>query len=337
MKIGFFETQTWQKDFVEKALLGQGVNLFFSPKKITPLSLPSQRDFEVLSIFVDSRLEKKVLDCFPNLKFIAVRATGYDNIDLKECAQRGILVANVPGYGDNTVAEFAFGLILNLTRKIYHSIDQIKERSSFSLKGLLGVDLKGKTLGVVGVGRIGKEMIKIAKGFGMKVIASDPFPDFAFQKEMGFEYVSLEELLSRADIISLHAPLNEKTYHLINKENIKKIKKGAYLINTARGGLVETEALVMALKKGILAGAGLDVLEEEGEIKDELNFLTKAKAWEKTLKNIIYNHILMDLPNVLITPHNAFNSKEALERILQTTLLNIQSFLAGKPINLVKG
>lgn len=334
MKIGFFELEGWENDIIQKSFPDD--ELFFSGNKIDVLNLPSQKDFDIISIFVNSRLNSEVLTVLPNLKLLTTRSTGYDHIDLKACAEKNVSVAYVPGYGDNTVAEFAFGLMLNLTRKVYQAIDQIKEHGSFSLEGMRGVDLKGKTLGVIGAGRIGKEVIKIAKGFSMKVIANDPYPDEEYAQQMGYIYVSLEELLKQSDIITIHAPYLPQTHHLINKNNIKLIKRGAYLINTARGPIIETEALIQALKEGILAGAGLDVLEEEGEVKDELNFLAKNHPREQILKNMLYNHILMEMPNVLITPHNAFNTKEALGRILNTTIDNIKSFKEDKPINLVK-
>ena len=245
-------------------------------------------------------------------------------------------MSSVPGYGSNTVAEFAFGLILNLTRKIYQAIDQIKETKSFSLTGLRGIELKGKTLGIVGTGRIGREMVGIAEGFEMNVIASDPSPDDALAKEKGFRYVSLEDLLSQADIISLHCPYTKATHHLINQKNIALVKRGAYLVNTARGGIIETQAIIEGLQEGILAGAALDVLEEEGEIKDELEFLSRGQAQADRLMVMLQNHALMKMPNVLVTPHNAFNSQEALERILRTTIENIRGFLKGKPLNVVK-
>lgn len=333
MKIGFFELEGWENQIINEALTEQ--ELFFSQEKIDSLCLPEKRDFEIISTFVNSRFDEAVIMNFSNLRLLATRSTGYDHIDLEACRQRGISVAYVPGYGDNTVAEFTFGLILNLVRKIYQSLDQIKETGSFSLKGLRGFDLKGKTIGVVGTGRIGKEVVKIAKAFSMKIIAFDPFPDQVFAETIGFTYVSLEELLKNSNIITLHCPYNEKTHHLINQDNIKIIKKGAYLVNTARGGIVETQALINALQQGILAGAALDVLEEEGETKDELNFLQKGHPREEELKVMLQNHILMEMPNVLITPHNAFNSQEALERILRTTIDNIQGFLTSKPVNLV--
>jgi len=334
MKIAFFELEGWEEKFIAENFPQD--QLFLNREKVNEFSLPPENDFEIVSIFVDSEINAKVLPHFPKLKFLTTRSTGYDHIDLNVCKKRGVAVAYVPGYGDNTVAEFAFGLILSLTRKIYQAIDRIKENGSFSLKDLRGIDLKGKTIGVVGTGRIGKEAIKIAQGFGMKILAFDPMPDKNFQKSVGFDYVAFDDLLKNADIITIHCPFNEKTHHLINKENIELIKPGAFLINTARGEIVETEALVYGLRMKILGGVALDVLEEEGEVKDELNFLTKEHPKEKELKNMLYNHILMEMPNVLITPHNAFNSEEAIQRILSTTVENIKSFAVGKPANLLK-
>lgn len=334
MHIGFFELEGWEENLISGQFPSEQVS--FSKDKIDPLTLPEENDFEILSVFVNSRLTREVLAHFPNLKFIVTRSVGYDHIDLAAAKERNIVVSYVPGYGDNTVAEFAFGLILNLTRKIYLAIDRIKESGSFALDGLRGVDLKGKTIGIVGTGRIGREMVRIAKGFGMKVLAYDPFPNLEFAKELGFEYTDFETLLEKSDIISFHCPYSEKTHHLINKENIRLIKKGAYLINTSRGPIVETDALIQALQTGILAGAGLDVLEEEGETKDELVYLSRSRPNETELKTMLQNHILMEMPNVLITPHIAFNSQEAMERILNITLDNIRDFLDGKPGNIVQ-
>lgn len=333
-KIGFYEVEGWEQDLVKKALPAAEISL--SPAKLEELNLPvAAQNFEIISVFVNSQITEKVLALFPQLKFVTTRSTGYDHIDLKACQSRGVQVAYVPGYGDNTVAEFAFGLLLNLTRKLYEGINRVKEEGTFSFTGLRGVDLKGKTLGVVGTGRIGKESVKIAKGFGMRVIAYDPYPDEAYARKEGYEYVNFNDLLARADAITLHVPYNKNTHHLINKENIKNVKKGAYLINTARGGLVETDALVWGLQNQILSGVGLDVLEEEGEVKDELSFLERGHPNAAQLKVALENHILMKMPNVLIAPHNAFNTQEALERILNTTLLNIKGYLAGKLVNLV--
>ncbi len=334
MNISFFETEGWEEKIVREQLPRE--NLFFSTEKIDELHPPTAgNDCEILSVFVNSRITEKTLAHFPSMKFLTTRSTGFDHVDPAACKKRGIHVAYVPGYGNHTVAEFAFGLILNLTRKLYQSIDQIKEAESFSLKGLRGIDLKNRTIGIIGTGRIGREAITIAKGFGMKVLAYDAFPDTAFAKNAGISYVPLDDLLKNSDIVSIHAPYTKETRHLIDQKNIRLMKRGSYLVNTARGGIVETDALVMALQDGILAGAGMDVLEEEGETKDEMTFLREGNMQEQKLKTMLENHILMKMPNVLITPHNAFNTQEALERILGTTLESITGYLAGKPVNLI--
>jgi D-lactate dehydrogenase len=345
VKIALFETEPSHKSFFKKTL--KKYNVTFFKEKIDKTCLPNKNNFEIISPFVCSKIDKKVIAHFPNLKFIAARSTGIDHIDLKECQKKGIKVANVPVYGDNTVAEHAFALILNLSRKIFKSFDQIKETGSFSLKGMQGIDLKNRVLGVVGTGNIGRYVIGIAKGFQMKVLAFDAYPNEKLAEKLDFKYTkNLEELLKKSDIITLHIPLNAHTYHLINKNNISKIKKGALLINTARGGIVETEALLKALKNKHLAGAGLDVLEGEKTIKEELEIFTTDKyevydlaeeyqTKEEDLKVLIQNRILIDMENVIITPHNAFNSKEALQRICETTVENIKLWIENNPQNIV--
>jgi len=348
MKLGFFEAESWEKEILEKEL--PDLEIYFTTERLTKENVKNFQDLDILSIFISSEIDKEIIDSLPNLKLITTRSTGYDHIDCEYCRSKGILVCNVPEYGTKTVAEWTIGLMLNLMRKIYYAIDQIKEIESFDLKNLRGEELYGKTLGVIGTGRIGKEVIKLAKAFGMNILAYDVYPDENFAKEYNVTYTSLEELLKNSDVITIHVNLNPSTYHLINKENIKLIKPGAYLINTARGGIIETEALLYALKEGILKGAALDVLEEETEIKEELELLVKyttdkrgSNADERGLNDLKetaftlwQNHILMKMPNVLITPHNAFNSKEAIERILITTIENIKKFLEGNSINLVK-
>jgi D-lactate dehydrogenase len=333
MKIGFFGLEGWEEKIIKKYLPEDDIHL--SKNIIDENNIPEESDFEIISIFINSKITEKVLSNFPNLKFITTRSTGFDHIDLETCKKKNITVSYVPGYGDNTVAEFTFGLLLSLTRKIYQAIDQIKESGSFGLSGLRGIDIKEKTIGVVGTGRIGREVIRIANGFSMNIIAYDPYPNKVFQNEIGFEYISFENLLKNSDIITLHCPHTPQTHHLINKGNISLIKKGAYLINTARGGLIETEALIEALNSGILSGAGLDAIEEEGTIKKDIHFLEEPHEDKEKLKTILYDHMLMKMPNVLMTPHNAFNSQEALKRILNTTLDNIKAFKDDTPANLV--
>jgi D-lactate dehydrogenase len=332
MKIAFFEAEGWEERLVRNRFPHD--TLVFSKEKLDEFHAPKRSDVDVISVFTDSRITERVLIEFPSLKLITTRSTGFDHIDLGACRKRGIAVAYVPGYGDNTVAEFAFGLILNLTRKIYTAADQMKETGSFSIEGLRGIDLKGKVLGIIGTGRIGKEAVKIGQGFGMKVVAYDAKPDAAFAAATGLTYLTLEELLACSDVISIHCPLCGATKHLLNADNMKRIKRGAYLVNTARGPIVEAGALVAALQSGLLAGAALDVIEEEGETKDEMQFLSSTRKPEE-LMVILRNHELMRMPNVLITPHIAFNSQEALQRILVTTLDSIESFGEGTPKNLV--
>jgi len=325
MKIGFFEIEDWEIDYLKNQLTS--AELFFTKEKLNKDNLPQERNFDIISVFVGSNIDKEVINVFPNLKLIATRSTGFDHIDLKAAKEKNIPIAYVPGYGDNTVAEFAFGLILNLSRKIYTGLDQIRETGSFSLEGLRGFDLNNKTIGIIGTGRIGRYMVKIAKGFGMKVIAFDVKPDENFAKEMSFQYLSLDDVLVQSDIISLHVPYMKETHHLINSQNISKIKKGALLINTSRGAVVETESLIRGLNEKILGGVGLDVLEEEGAIQDEKTLILYGRPEEHDLKTLIQNHVLIDMPNVIITPHNAFNTQEALQRILDTDLENIKSFI----------
>lgn len=334
MKIGFFEINKEEKNFFENKFTEH--NLSFYEEKLDKENIPANTDFEIIAVFVGSKIDRELLEHFKNLKYITARSMGYDHIDLEECKKRNILVSNAPHYGGNTVAEWTFALILNLLRKVYKSIDQIKETGDFNLENLQGTELSDKTLGVVGTGRIGKEVVEIAKAFGMNIIAFDAKPDLEFAKITGFEYKNnLNDLLKFSDIVSLHVNYTESTHHLINKENIKLIKKGCYLINTSRGPVVETEALIFGLSEGILAGAGLDVLEEEGAVKDEIEFLIKGRVQEHNLKTILADHILMKMDNVLITPHNAFNSKEAVGRITDTTIENIKAFTENKPINLI--
>lgn len=289
---------------------------------------------EVLCTFIESPIGEKELNRFPAVKLIATRSTGFDHIDLAVAKARGITVVNVPSYGENTVAEFAFALLLSLSRRIPEAQSRVIH-GTFSPNDLRGFDLEGKTMGIVGCGRIGLHAIRMAQGFGMKVIGFDAYPDEERARAYNFTYTPLNELLASADVISIHVPYNAHTHHLINKENIGLIKKGAYLINTARGAVVETEALIEALRNETLAGAGLDVLEEEGDLADETKLLTAPHPNEALLKTTLENHYLITHPRVIVTPHLAFNTTEALKRILNTTVENIQHFANGTPTNTV--
>jgi len=334
LKIAFFEIEPWEADYL-KSSLKRDFDLVFFEDKLNQKNLKKILDINILSPFIYSRVDKDVIDCLEYLKYITTRSTGFDHIDLKYCGRKNILVSNVPTYGENTVAEHTFALILALSRKIYPSLEKTK-KGDFSLDNLRGFDLKGKTLGVVGVGNIGRHVVRIAKGFEMNILAYDIKKDQNFADKIGFKYVSLDYLFKNSDIITLHVPYNKETHHLVNLKTLKLFKKGCYLINTARGGICDTTALLKGLKEGVFAGLGLDVLEEEFFIKEERELLALSFRKIRDLKTALENHILLNQPNVIITPHNAFNSKEALTRILDTTIENILDFAAGRPKNTVK-
>jgi D-lactate dehydrogenase len=287
----------------------------------------------VLSVFVGSRIDRAVLDACPDLRLIATRSTGYDHIDLGACAERGVAVANVPTYGENTVAEHTFALILSLSRNV-HKAWVRTQRGDFGLGGLQGFDLRGKTLGIVGLGHIGLHVAKIGRGFGMRVLAFDPAPRSILAEILGFDYAGLDELVAEADIISLHAPYSPATHHLVDRALLGRVKRGALLINTARGALVDTQALLWALDEGILAGAGLDVLEGEEVLTEDRRMLALERD-ESKLRALVANQLLAGRENVVVTPHMAFDSAEAVQRIVDTTAANIAAFLAGDPRNLV--
>jgi len=331
MKIAFFEIKGWEKPQLKKEL--KNYTLEFYQEPLNSINVNKIRDFEIVSIFIYSKMDKKVLEKLPQLKLITTRSTGFDHIDLEVCYKEKITVCNVPFYGENTVAEHTFALILSLSRNIHKSYVRTL-RNDFSIEGLKGFDLKGKTLGVIGTGHIGACVIKIAKGFDMNILAFDVIKNKKLAKELDFQYVNFDQLLQGSDIITLHLPYNKNTHHLINKQTIKKIKKGAILINTSRGKIVDTEALIWALEQGVLSGLGLDVLEGEKLIKEEKELLYEKKNLE-VLAELVKGHILLNKDNVVFTPHIAFYSEEALIRIIETTTENIKKYLLNKPQNIV--
>jgi D-lactate dehydrogenase len=333
MKIFYFQAEEWEKGYVGERLPGHSIT-FFNDRLEDQQNL-SDSEVELISVFVNCHIGPTEMDRFPKLKYIVTRSTGFDHVDMVEAKKRNIVVSNVPSYGENTVAEFAFALLLTISRRIYSSFKRIVETGSFVSDGLRGFDLKGKTIGIIGTGKIGKHMIRMSKGFDMSVVAYDAFPDEKAAADLGFTYMSLDDLLAHSDIISMHAPYLPTTHHLINLDNVGKIKRGAILINTARGGLIDTSAIVKALKDGTLSGAGLDVLEEEGCLIDEDILLMCPHPNIDSLKTTLENHYLMEHPNVVVTPHNAFNTKEAIERIVSTSIENITGFAAGSPKNVV--
>jgi len=331
MKIAFFEIKKHEEDYIKSKLKNH--TLIFNENHLNNLNIEKVKDFDIICLFINSKIDSEILNKLKNIKAIVTMSTGYDHINVEECKKRNIKVYNVPFYGENTVAEHTFALILALSRKIIDSVNRTKQ-DNFSLEGLRGFDLKNKTLGIIGPGHIGQHVIRMANGFEMNVLAYSKHKDKSLEKKLKFKYVSLNDLLKKSDIISIHCPSSKETYHLLNINNIKLIKKGAYLINTARGAIVDTKALLYGLNNKILAGAGLDVLEAEEDIKEEKQLLHK-KFTEEEIKMLIEDHLLLRNKNVIITPHNAFNSEEAIHRILDTTIENINNFMKKKKKNVV--
>jgi D-lactate dehydrogenase len=328
----FVEVEPWEKERIREMFKECGEPIT-SEQVLAETEVDDRAGIVVISPFIHSRIDQGILDLFPGLKLIATRSTGLDHIDLDACAARGVLVSNVPVYGANTVAEHTFGLILSLTRRVHKAYEQTT-RGRFSIERLRGIDLRDRTIGVVGTGAIGTHVIRIALGFQMNVLAYDVKPVGHMADALGFEYVDLDELLRRSDIVTLHAPLNDKTRHLIDEAAVSKMKPGVILINTARGGLVDTQALVAGLRSERLGGAGLDVLEDEEAVMEESEMLSRRYDAER-LQTLVENHVLLRMDNVIITPHIGFNSEEALDKILDTTADNVSSFLAGNPQNIV--
>ncbi len=335
MNILSFYNEEWEQDYLKERLSEHEVTFLEG----TVQDHPDLKDenVEILSVFVKSHIGADELDKFPNLKYIVTRSTGFDHIDVEEAKTRGVTVSNVPFYGANTVAEQAFALLLSLSRRICESYERVVESGNFSPEGLRGFDLKDKTIGIIGTGNIGAHAARMAKGFGMNILGYDVRENEDIKAEVGLEYRTLDELLEQSDVITLHAPYNEHTHHMLNMNNMKKIKKGAYIINTARGGLIETAALVKYLEDGTLGGAGLDVLEEEEYMLDHIALLTEPHPNPEALKIILANQYLIDHPQVLISPHNAFNTEGAIKRILDTTVSNIEAAGGGSPENVING
>lgn len=331
MHIAFFEIQPWEQSKLEERFAGHQLSFF--DRVIEPDDLASLEECEVLSVFIYSKVTAEMIEKLPKLKLIVTRSTGFDHIDLEAAHARGIIVSNVPSYGENTVAEHTFALILALSRNVHKSHVR-RLANDFSIEGLEGFDLKGKTFGVIGAGKIGLHVIKIAKGFGMEVIAFDAFENRFLSEVLDFKYVPLEKLLQQSDIISLHTPYMKSTHHLINEKNIDLCKRGSILINTARGELVETDALIRGLNEGVFAGAGLDVIEGELLIREEKELLTQ-KVSSAEVEALAEDHALLSRDNVVYTPHIAFYSREALERILSTTVDNIECYAIGQCKNIV--
>lgn len=332
MHIAAFELETWEVKYL-KEKISKDISLTCFDHSLKPENLDPIKDVDGLVIFIYSKVTKEVIDNLPNLKFIATMSTGFDHIDLEACKARGITVSNVSGYGETTVAEHTFALLLAISRRIIESYERVKE-GYFSPEDLTGFDLSGKTFGVIGIGSIGKHVIKIAHGFDMQVIGLKRSPDPELEKELGFKIVDMDTLLATSDVISLHIPYSPETHHIIHEASFEKMKKGVVLLNTARGPLIDTHALLKYVENGKVGGVGLDVCENEPLLREEKQILSKEFNKEDLLC-LLEEKMLLLHKNVVLTPHNAFNSHEALTKILTTTAENITAFLNGKAQNVV--
>lgn len=331
MKVVVFDSDAATREEFGAAL--PNATIVYVDGPVTAGALSANDDADIVSVFVSSALKREQVDALPNLKMIAARSTGVDHIDTAYTKEKGIVVSNVPKYGAHTVAEFTFALMLSLSRRLFDAAYQVREKGDFNTAELEGFDLFGKTLGVLGTGAIGRNVVTIARGFGMRVLMFDKFPNTELESEDA-RYVPLDELLANADIVTLHVPYVPENHHFIGRDNISKMKQGAFIVNTARGELIDTEALLEALKQGRIAGAGLDVLEQERALKDEME-LVKGMESIHLLKVIIRDHMLIGMPRVVVTPHIAFFSREAYREIIQTSAHNISAFIEGAPANQV--
>jgi D-lactate dehydrogenase len=318
VKVAWFDAEDWEKEYLESNYDKKEYEFFDQP--LNKDTVEKVEGCDAVTVFVSSEVDSSVIEQL-DVEMICCRSTGFDHVDLDAAEEQGIAVYNVPAYGATTVAEHTFGLILSLSRQIYSAIRKV-ENGSFSHAGLRGFDLERKTLGVIGTGAIGREVIRIANGFNMETVAYDPYPNQEAAEELGYSYVSLEELLEQADVITLHCPLTDDNHHLISKEEFEQMD-GAVIVNTARGELIDTEALLKALEKGSVKSAGLDVLEDECYVEEDLE-VTELED-ECDLRTVLADHRLIDRDDVIVTPHNAFNSQEAMKRIVDTTADNLDN------------
>ncbi|MDD3236849.1 MAG: NAD(P)-dependent oxidoreductase [Candidatus Gastranaerophilales bacterium] len=324
--IVFFDAKDYEVDYFNKSL-GDKFNLVYEKFALLPTTfIPREAlDSPIISVFTTSRLSEKVLSQFGNLNLIATRSVGVSHIDLRYCKNHNITVVNTPHYGDYTVAEFAFGLLVDLVRKI--NLAQIALKAGDISQNFLGVELFGKTVGVIGTGGIGSKSIKMANGFSMNVLAYDIAPNQELESRENFKYVDLDTLIRASDIIMLFAPATVDNYHLLNVSQFSKMKNGVYIINTARGELIDTQALYNSLLSGKVAGAALDVLECEEALQSDCDFFQNSECVDlNCLKKTLINHKLLSLSNVIVTPHIAYDTKAATDRILEITANNIIAF-----------
>ena len=316
IKIAFFDTKDYDRILFDEYNKNYNYEITYFESRLNSETAPLAKGYDVVCIFVSDTADKKTLEILREngVKLLALRCAGFNNVDLKNLPE-GLQVVRVPAYSPYAVAEHATALLLSIDRKIYKSYQRTR-KYNFTLNGLLGFDIHGKTVGVIGTGKIGKCFISIMKGFGAEVLAYDIYEDKEAEKTLGYKYVSLDEIYEKSDIISIHCPLTSENQKMVNSESISKMKKGVYIINTSRGSLIDTKSLIEKLEEGHIGGLGLDVYE--GEADHFLNDMSNSYRRDKDLST------LLSMPNVVITSHQAFFTKEALNKIASDTCENIK-------------
>jgi D-lactate dehydrogenase len=324
VRVAVFSAKPYDEEFLTAANDGRHELRFLEPR-LTLETVPLVAGAPAVCAFVNDRLDAPVLESLADVgvRFVALRSAGFNHVDLQAAARLGLRVARVPGYSPYSVAEHCVGMVLALNRKIHRAYNRVRE-GNFALQGLLGFDLHGRTVGVIGTGLIGATFARCMLGFGCEVLAADPFPDDELRGD-GVEYVPLEELLARSHVVSLHCPLTPETHHLVDAERIARMRDGVMLINTSRGALIDTTAVIEALKTGRIGHLGLDVYEEE----DDLFFQDRS---DRVLQDDVFSRLLT-FPNVLITGHQAFFTSDALTNIAATTIQNLTAMESGAPLD----
>lgn len=324
-KIAFFGTKPYDQKSFDEANERYGFDIRYYKGQLNMNNLVLTRDVEAVCIFVNDIADARIIEGMAanSVKLLALRMAGFNNVDLRAAREAGIKVVRVPAYSPYAVAEYAVALMLALDRKIHRAYWRTRD-GNFSLHGLMGFDMHGKTVGIIGTGKIARILIKILNGFGMKILAYDVYPDFKFAADNKVTYTSLEELYKHSDIISLHCPLTEATKYIINKDSIRQMKDNVMIINTGRGMLIHTNDLIEGLKDKKIGSAGLDVYEEEGD------YFYEDKS-DKIIDDDVLARLL-SFNNVIVTSHQAFFTKEAVENIADTTLRNVHDFVEGHPL-----
>ena len=324
-KIAFFDAKSYDRETFDKVNLDYGFEIQYYKERLGMNTVSLTQGADAVCIFVNAECDARVIERMAGygVKLIALRCAGFNNVDVRAAQQHGIRVVRVPAYSPHAVAEYAVTLMLALNRKVYRSVYRTRE-GNFKLNGLLGFDMYGKTVGLIGMGRIAKELTKILRGFGMNVLAYDLYPDMDFAREHQVKVVTLDELYEQSDIISLHCPLTEETKFIINSDSITKMKFGVMIINTGRGKLIKTGDLIDGLRSHQVGSAALDVYEEEA------NYFYEDRS-DKMIDDDKLALLLM-MPNVIVTSHQAFFTREATRNIAITTLQNILDYNEGKEL-----